>query len=36
MGFTPLIPMPPKPMDARIFRDAKMGIAPVPGLTDSR
>jgi len=31
MGFTPLIPAPPKPMDARLFRDATMALAPVPG-----
>jgi propionate CoA-transferase len=30
MGFRPLIPSPPRLMDARIFRDAPMGIAPVP------
>jgi propionate CoA-transferase len=36
MGFTPLIPVPPKPMDPRIFRGAKMGLAPVPSLRDSR
>jgi propionate CoA-transferase len=36
MGFTPLLPAPPKPMDARIFRDARMGLAPVPRLADSR
>ena len=32
MGFTPRIPTPPKPMDPRIFRDEKMGLAPVPSL----
>jgi hypothetical protein len=36
MGFRPLIPSPPRPMDARIFRDARMGLAPVPPLADSR
>ncbi len=36
MGFAPLIPVPPKPMDPRIFCDAKMGLAPVPDLGDSR
>jgi propionate CoA-transferase len=36
MGFTPLIPVPPKPMDPRIFRDATMGLAPVSGPSDSR
>jgi hypothetical protein len=34
MGFTPLMPTPPKPMDSRIFRDATMGIAPVSSLSD--
>jgi hypothetical protein len=36
MGFRPLIPVPPTSMDPRIFRDAKMGLAPVPGPGDSR
>jgi propionate CoA-transferase len=27
MGFRPLVPAPPRSMDARIFRDAPMGIA---------
>ena len=26
MGFAPLIPAPPKPMDPRIFRDERMGL----------
>ena len=30
MGFRPLVPSPPRPMDARIFRDAAMGVVPVP------
>ena len=31
MGFQPLMPSPPRVMDARLFRDGVMGIAPVPG-----
>ena len=30
MGFTPLIPLPPAPMDPRLFRDAAMGLASLP------
>ena len=31
MGFQPLMPSPPRSMDARLFSDAVMGLTPVPG-----